>query len=129
MDWGGCHSVTSRAVISTICALGGNIQYCLPPCQSGSHSSPSPGGGDAKGKVSSPMAFHTLRRLAPLGLVLFIVGSVGSGCSSSGSGPKPAGKGLGGVYDVRAFGATGDGTTLDTAAVNNAIAAANADGG
>jgi polygalacturonase len=67
------------------------------------------------------MASHTLRRCWPLALVLLVVG-----CSS---GPKPAGKGLGGVYDVRAFGATGDGKTLDTTAVNEAIAAANADGG
>jgi polygalacturonase len=34
-----------------------------------------------------------------------------------------------GVFDVRAFGATGDGKTLDTAAVNRAIEAASAAGG
>lgn len=72
------------------------------------------------------MALHTLRRLWPLALVFLVIGGC-SGCSSSG--PKPAGKGLGGVYDVRAYGATGDGKTLDTAAVNNTIAAAHADGG
>ncbi len=32
-------------------------------------------------------------------------------------------------YDVRAFGATGDGKTLDTAAINQAINAAAAAGG
>ncbi len=37
--------------------------------------------------------------------------------------------GVAGVYDVRAFGAKGDGTTLDTDAVNNAITAAAAAGG
>jgi polygalacturonase len=34
-----------------------------------------------------------------------------------------------GVYNVRNFGAVGDGTTLDTAAINSAITAANAAGG
>jgi polygalacturonase len=34
-----------------------------------------------------------------------------------------------GIYDVHAFGATGDGKTLDTAAINQAIAAAAAAGG
>lgn len=68
---------------------------------------------------------HSLRRFWPLALVLLAVG-----CSSDGGGgAKPAGRGLAGIYDVRAFGATGDGKTLDTVAVNNAIAAANADGG
>ena len=37
--------------------------------------------------------------------------------------------GVGGTFDVRRYGATGEGTTLDTAAVNDAIAAANAAGG
>ncbi len=60
------------------------------------------------------------RRLWPLVTVLLFVG-----CTSV----RPAGRGLAGAYDVRAFGASGDGKTLDTAAVNNAIAAANADGG
>ena len=41
----------------------------------------------------------------------------------------PAAAGTPGVYDVRAFGATGDGTTLDTAAVNAAISAAASAGG
>jgi polygalacturonase len=35
----------------------------------------------------------------------------------------------GGVYNVRQFGATGNGTTLDTPAINSAITAANAAGG
>jgi len=34
-----------------------------------------------------------------------------------------------GVYNVRAFGATGDGKTIDTAAINKAIDAAAAAGG
>ncbi|HEX3729007.1 MAG TPA: hypothetical protein VHV47_04340, partial [Opitutaceae bacterium] len=33
------------------------------------------------------------------------------------------------LYDIRAFGATGDGKTLDTGAINRAIAAAAAAGG
>src|SRR5437016_13692912 len=34
-----------------------------------------------------------------------------------------------GIYDVRAFGAKGDGTTLDSPAINSAIDAAAANGG
>ncbi len=44
--------------------------------------------------------------------------------------PTPAGKpSVAGAFNVRAFGATGDGKTLDTAAINKAIEAAAAAGG
>ncbi|HSV15470.1 MAG TPA: glycosyl hydrolase family 28-related protein [Tepidisphaeraceae bacterium] len=71
------------------------------------------------------MARTIARRLFPvcIAFVLFTVGC------NSGPAPRPAGKGLGGIYDVRAFGAAGDGATLDTNAVNSAIDAAEADGG
>jgi polygalacturonase len=42
---------------------------------------------------------------------------------------KPVGRGGAGMYDVRAYGARGNGRSLDTVAVNRAIDAANADGG
>jgi polygalacturonase len=42
---------------------------------------------------------------------------------------QPTAPNPGRLYDVRAFGATGDGTTLDTDAINRTIAAAAADGG
>ncbi|WP_442890581.1 rhamnogalacturonidase [Congregicoccus parvus] len=58
----------------------------------------------------------------PTGLapIFFIV--LGS-CAFSGSAAEPH------IYSVRAFGATGDGTTLDTAAFNDAIEAAATAGG
>src|SRR5580658_10783558 len=46
-----------------------------------------------------------------------------SGAQSPGPGAGP------GVYNVRAFGATGDGRTLDTDSINRAIEAAAAAGG
>jgi len=59
-------------------------------------------------------------RLVLLGLLLLGAGL--SGCASlATSGSR--------TFDVRAFGATGDGKTLDTAAINQAIAAAAAAGG
>src|SRR4051812_48177500 len=70
------------------------------------------------------MARTIARRLFPVFIVLLIC-SVG--CNNNTM--RPAGHGQAGEYDVRAFGATGDGTTLDTNAVNSAIDAANADGG
>ena len=61
------------------------------------------------------------RRLPPLGrfVVLFALARA----IAAGQTPAPA------VFSVRAFGAAGDGRTLDTAAVNRAIAAAAAAGG
>ncbi len=43
--------------------------------------------------------------------------------------PARAAKTAGGIYDVRDFGATGDGTTIDSPAINKAIDAAAAAGG
>ncbi len=59
-------------------------------------------------------------------LFLGLIASIACiGCTSI----KPAGQGMGGSYDVRAYGATGDGHTLDTAAINRAIDVANSNGG
>jgi polygalacturonase len=49
---------------------------------------------------------------------------------SLGAQPSPSHQANGSIYDVRAFGATGDGKTIDSPAINKAIeAAANAGGG
>ena len=61
-----------------------------------------------------------------LGLVIFGLLGV-TGCFSPGN--SSAAKTKGSAYNVRNFGATGDGKTLDTAAINQAIVAANAGGG
>ncbi len=58
-----------------------------------------------------------------VGMALLALGSCGGFSSFRGRG------GIGGVYDVRAFGAKGDGKTLDTPSVNSAIDAASANGG
>ena len=67
----------------------------------------------------------------------FLTGSVAAGLASNSAfgqtGPTAPGEPNGGtplVYSVRTFGATGDGKTMDTAAINKAIdTAANAGGG
>ncbi len=55
-------------------------------------------------------------RLLPVAAIFLLAGCAGS-------------RGVDGIYNVRAFGAKGDGTTLDTDSVNDAITAANSDGG
>src|ERR1700677_3489681 len=52
-------------------------------------------------------------QMLPLAMVLLL-----GGCANTS-----------GIYNVRSFGAAGDGQTLDTDAVNKAITAANEDGG
>jgi polygalacturonase len=58
---------------------------------------------------------NSIIRSAGLAVLLFIA----VGCSSTSSG----------IYNVRSHGAKGDGTTLDTSAINDAITAANSAGG
>jgi polygalacturonase len=61
---------------------------------------------------------HLLSRLG--------IGFTGAGLLHSQTTPAPDNQG---AYDIRQFGATGDGKTLDTAAINRAIAAAAGAGG
>ena len=57
------------------------------------------------------------------------IGSMGAGARAFGAAQgRESGAGLGG-YDVRTFGAKGDGKTVDTPAINKAIEAAAAAGG
>ena len=62
------------------------------------------------------MRGRQIGRWLPLALIFLLGGCAGS-------------RGVDGIYNVRAFGASGDGTTLDTDAVNDAITAANQAGG
>jgi polygalacturonase len=73
-------------------------------------------------------AFNSDRRhlLRSGGLGLAAVGASGAGLAAGTAAKVPQGR-L--EFDVRSFGATGDGKTLDTDAVNRAIAAAAAAGG
>src|SRR5271165_7485567 len=69
---------------------------------------------------------RTRRQFAKLaGAGLASVAGVGSVLPVAAQAPAPPAR----DYDVRAFGAKGDGKTLDTPAINTAIAAANAGGG
>src|ERR1700722_8167651 len=62
------------------------------------------------------MRGRQIGRWLPL-VLIFLLG----GCAGS--------RGVGGIYNAEPFGPTGDGTTLDTDGVNEAITAANRDGG
>jgi polygalacturonase len=73
-----------------------------------------PASGQVKrGKIMALRSGRIICRMLPLA-VIFLIG----GCTS-----------VNGIYNVRSYGATGDGKTLDTDAVNNAITAANSAGG
>src|SRR5437899_42959 len=66
--------------------------------------------------------------------VVFIVLAASTACFLAAYGQRPASQtktraGPAGIYDVRAFGATGDGKALDTIAINKAIEAAVQAGG
>src|SRR6185312_16217778 len=68
--------------------------------------------------------------LTPTVILSFIavcIGIVFAGCATEAK--HHAGKENKSVYNVRHFGATGDGTTLDSPAINQAIEAAAAQGG
>ena len=54
---------------------------------------------------------------------------VGAALAASAPSAQAAGAPDGGIFDVRKFGATGDGKTIDTAAINKAIEAAASAGG
>src|SRR6185312_10591720 len=54
---------------------------------------------------------------------------VGAALTASAPSAQAAGAPDGGTFDVRKFGATGDGKTIDTAAINKAIEAAASAGG
>ncbi len=66
-------------------------------------------------------ARRDLLRLGSIGAASFALPALASAA--------PSGSPQGGLFDVRTYGATGDGKTLDTPAVNQAIAAAAAAGG
>src|SRR5450631_3590707 len=62
-----------------------------------------------------------------------LAGAIGSGVATTevraDVAPLKQGAGTSGVYDVRTFGATGDGKTIDSPSINRAIEAAAAAGG
>src|SRR5262245_46643228 len=68
-----------------------------------------------------------MRRLVLSVLAIVVVVQVGSNIDRAQSNRIVSTRAL--VYDVRSFGAKGDGTTLDTRAINKAIEAAAASGG
>ena len=71
---------------------------------------------------------HTIFMVGTLALIT--VAWLGTtGCVAPGRSPSPVISPVTGPYSVRSFGATGNGQTLDTAAINSAIAAANTAGG
>jgi len=67
---------------------------------------------------------HRLRSIT-----LLLAALLGVSVPGNSRAADPAGAGARSSYDVRAFGATGDGQTLDTDAINRAILAADAAGG
>ena len=71
----------------------------------------------------STQARRDFMRLGGAGLAGVAAGSLGSPAIASPAPPSHL------PYDVRTFGAAGDGKTLDTLSINNAIAAASAAGG
>ena len=77
-------------------------------------------------------SFHPMRRdflrVGGLGMAGAALPAIGAGVRPGGS-DLPGMHGAQGLFDVRQFGAAGDGKTLDTQAVNRAIEAAAAAGG
>ena len=69
-----------------------------------------------------PPSVPVYRRLLALCVLTLSAGALRAQAQPTGPNPTRA-------YDVRAFGATGDGTTLDTDAINRTIATAAAEGG
>ena len=62
-------------------------------------------------------------------LVLLILAACLSAAQAQKEGVAPGPGGLAGVYDVKSYGAKGNGQALDTATINRAIEAAAAAGG
>jgi polygalacturonase len=73
-------------------------------------------------------ARRDLLKLSGLGLASAAAVTMPAWASAKSAAPAPV-SGTPGVLDVHAFGATGDGKTLDTAAINKAIETASAAGG
>src|SRR5262245_43241120 len=69
------------------------------------------------------MRFNLVRQFVVIALIPLLAVEVVSASAGSQSAAAPRG------FDVKAFGATGNGYTLDTAAINKAIEAASAAGG
>jgi polygalacturonase len=80
--------------------------------------------------MSHPMSRRRMVTVGAAGLAGAVVAQAGSGAAEAAP-ASPAGVpgGFGDVYDVRRFGARGDGTHLDSDAINRAIAAAAGHGG
>jgi polygalacturonase len=79
-------------------------------------------------RLTAASTHHPMRSPTPrsplLAAGLLLLAAAGLARAQAPAGPNP-----GRLYDVRAFGATGDGRTLDTDAINRTIAAAAAAGG
>ncbi len=79
-------------------------------------------------EVNARRNFLKLAGTGMAGAMALTVPSMAESSDAHEEKPKGAGAGVG-FFEVRAYGATGDGTTIDTPAINRAIEAAAANGG